>query len=302
VTLEDPDWWNVCESCARLLELRNPDYTEGDDLKDYLISFCTAFPDGIPSDIIHRGFDHRSPYPGDQGILWHQSDDGKSHVGLAMYEQHVPPEKRTWDVTNGAREHAAEIQRLWQRRLKVLEKLVDAEPRVPVQDVGEPVIRRFNDGLSMLDLSTEPVEDPEWAGAKRRTSRWEPVDLAALVQWEQSAREFILYVDGRTPLLPVRNLREADLGLLRAARRASTEGVDTTSLLRVLRDSTVYAPAEPALDHPAPAEVFTSALALGSRLGHVPWRPVAGAEFLDSLPPGTELALDEGRPHAARLP
>jgi hypothetical protein len=48
-------------------------------------------------------------------------------------------------------------------------------------------------------------------------------------------------------------------------------------------------------------EVFTSALALGSRLGHLPWRPVPGAELLDSLPPGTELVLDEGRPHATRF-
>lgn len=31
-------------------------------------SGCAAFPDELPEDIADFGFDHRNPYPGDQGI------------------------------------------------------------------------------------------------------------------------------------------------------------------------------------------------------------------------------------------
>ena len=31
---------------------------------------CTAFPDTIPQDILANVFDHRNPFPGDNGILF----------------------------------------------------------------------------------------------------------------------------------------------------------------------------------------------------------------------------------------
>jgi hypothetical protein len=46
-----------CTKCSRL----NLDHT------------CQAFPCGVPDEIFLGGFDHRSPYPGDGGIIFMKS-------------------------------------------------------------------------------------------------------------------------------------------------------------------------------------------------------------------------------------
>ena len=35
---------------------------------DCLTAVCKAFPSGIPIDIIEEGFNHKKPFPGDNGI------------------------------------------------------------------------------------------------------------------------------------------------------------------------------------------------------------------------------------------
>lgn len=39
---------------------------------------CTAFPDGIPFEIITSEFDHHKPYPGDHGIQFEPIEEQSS--------------------------------------------------------------------------------------------------------------------------------------------------------------------------------------------------------------------------------
>jgi hypothetical protein len=51
MTTIDP---TLCHSCSRLRDAGT----------------CTAFPDGIPTEIIHDGADHREAWPGDNGVRY----------------------------------------------------------------------------------------------------------------------------------------------------------------------------------------------------------------------------------------
>ena len=40
-------------------------------------TFCAAFPDGIPGNVMDDTLDHRQPIPGDHGVRW--ESDGKPY-------------------------------------------------------------------------------------------------------------------------------------------------------------------------------------------------------------------------------
>jgi len=44
--------------------------------KDKSGATCTAFPDGIPEDILDNEVIHDKPYPGDHGVLYEQCPGG----------------------------------------------------------------------------------------------------------------------------------------------------------------------------------------------------------------------------------
>jgi hypothetical protein len=48
-------------------------------------ALCEAFPEGIPERIALDYFDHRDPFPGDNGIRW-RSREGQE-VALRLFEQ-----------------------------------------------------------------------------------------------------------------------------------------------------------------------------------------------------------------------
>lgn len=69
----------ICHSCDRL-KFRLSGVDAGK-------AICEAFSSGIPDDIFRDGFDHRQPYPGDDGVLY--DGDPDLVALLQMYEIQV---------------------------------------------------------------------------------------------------------------------------------------------------------------------------------------------------------------------
>jgi len=65
----------ICMSCARMA--RGPNAAVGT---------CEAFPEGIPDDIWLGGYDHRLPYPGDEGVLFSLALSPDAAAGLEAYD------------------------------------------------------------------------------------------------------------------------------------------------------------------------------------------------------------------------
>lgn len=72
VTSLDP---SMCLACARLREAGT----------------CQAFPDGIPDEILRRGFDHRNAFPRDNGLRFVQADTEDAAASFAQWEEFGQP-------------------------------------------------------------------------------------------------------------------------------------------------------------------------------------------------------------------
>ncbi|MFC4591879.1 hypothetical protein [Sphaerisporangium corydalis] len=75
---------SICDACARLRRRRDP---EAETSADMWTPHCDAFPGRVPDEIYFGGFDHRTPYPGDQGVRFLLKEHGET--ALRLYEKRI---------------------------------------------------------------------------------------------------------------------------------------------------------------------------------------------------------------------
>lgn len=72
---------NICWACQHLQD-ETTELPGGG-----LTGVCKAFPGGIPLEIFADGFDHREPFPGDQGIRFLPFDEQWGEEAIALVKE-----------------------------------------------------------------------------------------------------------------------------------------------------------------------------------------------------------------------
>jgi len=73
---------NLCWACRRLREESVSDPVQ--------TGTCDAYPLGIPLEIFVGGVDHRSPFPGDNGLQFDPIDEDFAEQAISLLEELGP--------------------------------------------------------------------------------------------------------------------------------------------------------------------------------------------------------------------
>jgi hypothetical protein len=141
----------LCNRCRH----RHKTPTETRDVESgrYTLTTCDAFPEGIPVEISHRGFDHRTEYPGDLGTRFEPDGPiGQEWVRRATQRT----ETVTADLDTGT------IRGETIQHINAVLGLVEQGLLLPMTLLDKRLVNRLAvavEYLSSLD-DAEPVESP----------------------------------------------------------------------------------------------------------------------------------------------